>query len=162
MWWLGSKREINIKQRKCGFGGGIRTSLRHRKTNDQVVEEMNEKRILFKRIEEKRQSWLGTQYAVATFCVCVLIFEGKILGKKPFGLPRASVLQSVIIEKGCGSSYGIWKLVVNRRKWLQQQCIALRWWWYIISHTNAYFSTNNCKVVLHLEVGRPKSQWLVK
>lgn len=62
---------------------------------------MARKRTLLKKIEERKAKSIGHTIQHNNFLGN--IFEGKILGKKPRGRPRASIFQSVIDEMGCGS-----------------------------------------------------------
>ena len=78
-----------------------------KRTNEQVLSSMNEKRSLIKTIWDRKKNWIG--HVVRGDGLMKLVLEGRMEGKRPKGRPRM-----VMIDK----TYGDMKRKAeNRESW---------------------------------------------
>jgi len=67
-----------------------------KRTNEQVVSSMSEKRSLIKTIWVRKKNWLG--HIVRGDSLMKLVIEGRMEGKRPRGTPRMGLFDDVVNE----------------------------------------------------------------
>lgn len=100
----------------------LKTSWVDRKSNDQVLREVNETRTLLNYIGRRKTKMIGHIMRHNLFLKTV--FEGKVLGKKPRGRPRATFFNNLKEDMGLKSYEELKRMAMERRTWLNQQGIA--------------------------------------
>jgi len=111
--WTMRKEEINRLNafemwvwRRMG-----KVSWMDKRTNEQVLSSMNEKRSLIKTIWDRKKNWIG--HVVRGDGLMKLVLEGRMEGKRPRGRPRMGMIDDVLDE-----TYGDMKRKAeNRENW---------------------------------------------
>src|SRR6476661_7895128 len=67
-----------------------------KRTSEQVLSSMNEKRSLIKTIWDRKKNWIG--HVVRGDGVMKLVIEGRMEGKRPRGRPRMGMIDDVLDE----------------------------------------------------------------
>src|SRR6478609_5674254 len=70
-----------------------------KRTNEQVLSSINEKRSLIKTIWDRKKNWIG--HVVRGDGPMKLVLEGRMEGKRPRGRPRMGMIDDVLDET-CG------------------------------------------------------------
>src|SRR6476469_4061355 len=96
--WTMRKEEINRFNasemwvwRKMG-----KVSWMDKRTNEQILSSMNEKRSLIKTIRDRKKNWIG--HVVRGDGLMKLVLEGRMDGKRPSGRPRMGMIDDVLDE----------------------------------------------------------------
>src|SRR6476469_3618831 len=71
-------------------------SWMHKRTNEQVLSPMNEKRSLIKTIWDWKKNWIG--HVVRGDGLMKLVLEGRMEGKRPSGRPKMGMINDVLDE----------------------------------------------------------------
>src|SRR6476619_4953810 len=88
-----------------------KVSWMNKRTNEQVLSSMNEKRSLIKMIWNRKKHWIG--YVVRGDGLMKLVLEGRMEEKRPMGRPRMGMIDDVLDE-----TYGDMKRKAeNRENW---------------------------------------------
>src|SRR6476619_1071997 len=74
--------------------GGVRSMKK--RTNEQVLSSMNEKRSVIKTIWDRKKNWIG--HVVRGDSLIKLMLEGRMEGKRPRGRPRMGMIDNVLDE----------------------------------------------------------------
>ena len=67
-----------------------------KRTNEQVLSSMNEKKRLIKTIWERKKNWIG--HVVRGDGLMKLVLEERMEGKRPSGRPRMGMIDDVLDE----------------------------------------------------------------
>src|SRR6476661_7270689 len=82
-----------------------------KRTNEEALSSMNEKRRLIKTLWDRKKNWIG--HVVRGNGVMKLVLEGRMEGKRPRGRPRMGMIDDVLDE-----TYGDMKRKAeNRENW---------------------------------------------
>ncbi|KAG8222889.1 hypothetical protein J437_LFUL003534 [Ladona fulva] len=100
-----------------------KTSWTQRKSNEQVLNEVRERRALIETIEKRKSKHNGHQ--IRHNEILNSIFEGKILGKRTRGRPGLPILQDVKSRMDCSSFQEMEELAKDRKNWLKRQGTSL-------------------------------------
>src|SRR6476469_6037086 len=73
-----------------------KVSWMDKRTNEQVLSSMNEKRSLIKTIWDREKNWIG--HIVRGDGLMKLVLEGEMEGKRPRGRPRMGTIDDVLDE----------------------------------------------------------------
>ena len=80
-----------------------------KRTNEQVLSSMNEKRSVIKTIWDRKKNWIG--HVVRGDGLMKLVLEGRIEGKRPRRRPRIGMIDDVLDE-----TYGDMKRKTKERE----------------------------------------------
>jgi hypothetical protein len=86
-----------------------------RKTNEEVLREIGEKRQLMKQIKLRKGRWIG--HILRHQCLLLRILEGKIEGKRGRGRPRNNYLGKLMEELGVATYRQLKDTADNREAW---------------------------------------------
>ena len=100
-----------------------RTSWIERKTNLEVLREVQEERRLLREMEKRKTKFIGHVLRHNTFIINIL--EGKVLGKKGRGRPRKKYLEDIEKRMGCVNYSELKRTAGDRTEWLHRQGISL-------------------------------------
>ena len=101
-----------------------RTSWVERKSNEEVLQSVEERRELISHILKRKAKLIGHSIRHSTFLSN--IFEGKILGRRTRGRPRTSYFKDVKRLMDVSSYSHLKRVATDRDKWLIQQGAAFR------------------------------------
>lgn len=122
-WTLGKAEEKRLEAMEMWIWRRItRTSWVERKTNEQVLREVNEGRTLLRDIRRRKAKMIGHIVRHSEFLVN--IFEGKVLGKKTRGRPRNNYFKKLEEEMYLENYYDTKRKAEDRATWLIRQGIA--------------------------------------
>lgn len=85
------------------------------KTNEEVLEMVEEKRMLIKTIRERQKNWVG--HVLRSDTLLRTVWEGRMEGKKMAGRPRTKLLDWIIQETDNRTYDNLKKLALDRRRW---------------------------------------------
>jgi len=85
------------------------------KTNEEVLEMVQEKRMLIKTIREIQKNWVG--HVLRSDSLLRTVWEGRMEGKKVVGRPRAKLLDWMIRETDNKTYEDLMNLALDRRRW---------------------------------------------
>src|SRR6478736_5813343 len=74
----------------------VKVSWMDKRTNEQVLSSMNEKRSLIKTIWDRKKNWIG--HVVRGDGLMKLVLEGRMEEKRPRGRPRMGMIDDVLDE----------------------------------------------------------------
>src|SRR6476661_10599462 len=95
-----------------------KASWMDKRTNEQVLSSMNEKRSLIKTIWDRKNNWIG--HVVKGVGLMKLVLEGRMEGKIPKGRPRMGTIDDVLDE-----TYGDMKRKAENRENLEAKDLPL-------------------------------------
>jgi len=98
------------------------TSWTEHKTNEAVLNEVDEKRTVMNTIMKRKIKLIGQLLRHNVFIT--IIIEGKIAGKRTRGRP-CKTFEEIFRRMGC-TSYQSFKMASDRYDWLQQQGLAFK------------------------------------
>jgi len=101
-----------------------KTSWVERKTNEQVLKDVSEKRNIIKHILKRKTKLIGHLFRHNTFMKN--IFEGEILGKRSRGRPRTSYFQDFKHLMEVTTYSKLKNMAKDRDLWLSRQGKAFR------------------------------------
>ncbi|VVC42596.1 Hypothetical protein CINCED_3A003125 [Cinara cedri] len=101
-----------------------RTSWIEHKTNEEVLNEINEERTIMNTIMKRTIKLIGHLLRNNEFIT--IIMEGKIEGKRSRGRPRKSFFEEIFRRMGVTSYQNLKRTAFDRHVWLQQQGLAFR------------------------------------
>jgi hypothetical protein len=101
-----------------------RTRWTEHKTNEAVLNEINEERTVMNTIMKRTIKLIGHLLRHNVFIT--IIMEGKIEGKRSRGRPRKSFFEEIFRRMGCTSYQSLKRMAYDRHDWLQQQGLAFR------------------------------------
>ena len=85
------------------------------KTNEKVLEMVQEKRLLIKSIRDRQKNWVG--HVLRSDSLLRTVWEGRMEGKKVVGRPRTKVLDWMIQKTDGGTYEDLEKLAMDRKRW---------------------------------------------
>ena len=85
------------------------------KTNEEVLEMVQEKRMFIKTIRDRQKNWVGN--VLRSDSLLRTVWEGMMEGKKVVGRPRTKVLDWMIQEIDGGTYEDLKKLAMDRKRW---------------------------------------------
>src|SRR6476469_8719818 len=86
-----------------------KVSWMDKRTNEQVLSTMKEKRSLIKTIWDRKKNWIG--HGVRGDGLMKVVLEGRMEGKRPRGTPRMGMIDDVLDE-----TYGDMKKKTDRQE----------------------------------------------
>jgi hypothetical protein len=95
-----------------------------RKSNEEVLKEINEKRKILRVIGMRKVKFIGHLLRHNSFVTNIM--EGRVLGKKNRGRPRLSYIKNLMKELFCNSYAEMKSLAQDTHLWLQRQGLAFR------------------------------------
>ena len=95
-----------------------------RKSNKEVLKEINEKRTILRVVGMRKVKLIGHLLRHNGFVTNIM--EGRVLGKESRGRPRLSYIKNLMKELFCNSYAEMKRLAQDRHLWLQRQGLAFR------------------------------------
>ncbi|KAL4083941.1 hypothetical protein QTP88_029258 [Uroleucon formosanum] len=93
----------------------LRVSWVERRTNENVLNEINETRKILSTIKERRWNMIG--HVLRHEELLYIIIEGKMNGKRDRGRPRTSYIKKMISDAGLANYKELKRLAENRDEW---------------------------------------------
>ena len=85
------------------------------KSNEEVLEIVQEKRMLLKTIRDRQMNWVGP--VLRSDSLLRTVWEGRMEGKKVVGRPRTKLLDWMIQETDGRTYEDLKKLPMDRKQW---------------------------------------------
>jgi hypothetical protein len=124
-WTLGWQEKRRLEAAKMWLWKRVnRTSWMDRKSNEEVLKEINEKRTILRVVGMRKVKLIGHLMRHNGFVTNIM--EGRVLGKESRGRPRLSYIKNLMKEPSCNSYAEMKRLEQDRHLWLQRQGLAFR------------------------------------
>jgi hypothetical protein len=124
-WTLGRQEKKRLDAAEMWLWRRInRTIWMDRKSKEEVLKEINEKRTILTVIGMRKVKLIGHLLRHNGFVTNIM--EGRALGKKSRGRPRLSYIKNLMKELFCNSYAEMKRLTQDRHLWLQRQGLAFR------------------------------------
>jgi hypothetical protein len=95
-----------------------------RKSNEEVLKEINEKRTILRVVGMRKVKLIGHLLRHNSFVTNIM--EGRVLGKESRGRLVLSYIKNLMKELFCNSYAEMKRLVLERHLWLQRKGLAFR------------------------------------
>jgi hypothetical protein len=124
-WTLGRQEKKRMEAAEMWLWGRVNgTSWMDRKSNEEVLKEINEKRTILRVVEMRKVKLIGHLLRHNSFVTNIM--EGRVLGKESRGRPRISYITNLMKELFCNCYAEMKRLAQDRHLWLQRQGLAFR------------------------------------
>lgn len=115
-WTIGKtdRRKIEAFEMWC-YRRALKISWTQRKTNEEVLEQIQERRRIWRHITKRRTQTIG--HILRRDGLIKTIIEGKVNGKNPKGRPRLQFIKQIIQDSGSNSYEEMKRKALDRGKW---------------------------------------------
>jgi hypothetical protein len=124
-WTLGRQEKKRLEAAEMWVWRRVnRTSWMDRKSNEEVLKEINEKRKIVRVVGMSKVKFIG--HLLRHNGLVTNIMEGRVLVKQNRGRPTLSYIKNLMKELFCNSYAEMKRLAQDRYLWVQRQDLAFR------------------------------------